>query len=105
MVLPYKDASQSGVIPIAFAYGKPVLATRVGGIPEQIIDGENGILIEPNNENLLAEKIIELFKDKNYLNILGQRAKSYAQNEWDWHNLSNKLVKFFNEIIIEENGD
>ena len=105
VVLPYKDASQSGVIPIAFAYGKPVLATRVGGIPEQIIDGENGILIEPNNENLLAEKIIELFKDKNYLNILGQRAKSYAQNEWDWHNLSNKLVKFFNEIIIEENGD
>ncbi len=48
----------------AMAAGLPVVATKVGGIPEIIIDGQNGFLIEAQNEQLLAEKIKLLFDNQ-----------------------------------------
>ena len=46
-LLPYRSASQSGVVQLSFAYERPVIATRVGGLPAAIDDGVTGILCEP----------------------------------------------------------
>jgi glycosyltransferase involved in cell wall biosynthesis len=46
-LLPYRSASQSGVVQTSFAYGRPVIATRVGGLPTAVEDGLDGILCEP----------------------------------------------------------
>lgn len=54
VVLPYRSASQSGVVQLAFAYGRPVLATRVGGLPEAVRDGVDGLLCDPSPEGLAA---------------------------------------------------
>jgi glycosyltransferase involved in cell wall biosynthesis len=59
-VLPYRSASQSGVVALSFAYGTPVIATAVGGLPEAIIDGVDGILCPPDNPAALARAIEEL---------------------------------------------
>jgi glycosyltransferase involved in cell wall biosynthesis len=47
-LLPYRSASQSGVVPLSFTYGRPVIATRVGGLPAAVTDGVDGILCEPD---------------------------------------------------------
>jgi glycosyltransferase involved in cell wall biosynthesis len=47
-LLPYRSASQSGVVQLSFAYGCPVIATRVGGLPAAVDDGVNGILCAPD---------------------------------------------------------
>jgi glycosyltransferase involved in cell wall biosynthesis len=47
-LLPYRSASQSGVVQLSFAYGRPVVATRVGGLPAAVRDGIDGILCEPD---------------------------------------------------------
>ncbi|MFN5422931.1 MAG: glycosyltransferase, partial [bacterium] len=47
VVCPYRDATQSGVLMTSFAFGKPVLATRVGAFPEYVTDGHNGLLLDP----------------------------------------------------------
>ncbi len=47
VVLPYRDATQSGVLMLAYAFGRPVIATDVGGLPEMIRSGETGILVPP----------------------------------------------------------
>jgi glycosyltransferase involved in cell wall biosynthesis len=47
-LLPYRSASQSGVVQLSFAYGCPVIATRVGGLPAAVADGADGILCEPD---------------------------------------------------------
>jgi glycosyltransferase involved in cell wall biosynthesis len=53
-LLPYRSASQSGVVQLAFAYGCPVVATRVGGLPAAVDDGVNGLLCEPEATDVAA---------------------------------------------------
>ena len=53
-LLPYRSASQSGVVQLSFAYGCPVIATRVGGLPAAVDDGVNGILCEPDAADVAA---------------------------------------------------
>jgi glycosyltransferase involved in cell wall biosynthesis len=54
VVLPYREASQSGVAPAAIAAGRPVVATRIGGLAEQLRDLQSAILCEPDAASLAA---------------------------------------------------
>lgn len=63
-VLPSKSESYGYVLHEAGLASVPVLATNVGGIPDVIKDGETGILIEPDNPEMLAEKIIDFVEHK-----------------------------------------
>lgn len=84
VVLPYIHASQSGVIPLAYAFGKPVVATRIGGIPEQVEDGRTGILIQPNDVGELSDAICELLNDPVWLKCMKKNCYEYAEsNTWD----------------------
>jgi glycosyltransferase involved in cell wall biosynthesis len=62
VVLPYRSASSSGVIPLAYGYGKPVIATRVGGLPEVVVDGVSGRLIAPADPHALADAVREFMQ-------------------------------------------
>lgn len=64
VALPYVEASQSGVIPLAYTHMKPVVATTVGGLPEMVDDGRTGYLVPPRDERALAEAIVRLLRDK-----------------------------------------
>lgn len=55
VVCPYTDATQSGVVMTAYAFGKPVIATRVGGLQEVVHDGVTGLLVPPGDEEKLGE--------------------------------------------------
>jgi glycosyltransferase involved in cell wall biosynthesis len=68
IVLPYRDASGTGVIPLAYHYGKPVIATNVGGLPELVDDKISGFLIPPRDSRALAGAIEKfLNRDLNYM--------------------------------------
>ena len=56
-LLPYRSASQSGVVQLSFAFGRPVIATRVGGLPASVEDGRDGLLCEPDDPVALARAI------------------------------------------------
>jgi glycosyltransferase involved in cell wall biosynthesis len=60
VVLPYRDATGTGIAPLAYRYGRPVIATRVGGLPEVIDDGVSGFLVPPADPPALAAAIRKL---------------------------------------------
>jgi glycosyltransferase involved in cell wall biosynthesis len=66
----------------AFALGKPMLASRIGAIPDLVTEGEDGLLFEPGNPADLAEKLGTLLADKGLAGQLGAKARAKAVAEW-----------------------
>ena len=62
VVLPYSDATQSGIIQIAYHYDKPVIATDVGGLAEVVRNNETGLIIEPKNPSAIAKAVIDFYE-------------------------------------------
>jgi glycosyltransferase involved in cell wall biosynthesis len=71
VVLPYKRSSQSGVAHLAHTLHRPVVATRVGDIPEVVRDGESGLLVEPDDPSGLADALVRLLTDADLAARLG----------------------------------
>jgi glycosyltransferase involved in cell wall biosynthesis len=78
VVLPYREASQSGVVPLAFANGRPVIATDVGSLGEVVEDGVNGLLVESPTVELLRDAIVRLFSEPGLLTTLAGGAQRTA---------------------------
>jgi glycosyltransferase involved in cell wall biosynthesis len=68
----------------AFATGRPVVATRVGDVPDVIRDGENGLLVPPNNVEALAAAINRLLEDGALAERCGKSALDYARQHFDF---------------------
>lgn len=92
VALPYLEGTTSGVLKLALAFGKPVVATRVGDFPEQIPEGA-GVVIELNNiVEDLGSAILEIQKEyPTYLNSM-KEAKNLAQ----WSDIATKVENFLN---------
>jgi glycosyltransferase involved in cell wall biosynthesis len=81
VVLPYVEASQSGVIPVAYTFAKPVVATTVGALPEMVEDGRTGYLVPPRNPEALAVAIVRLLKDRQLRRRMGENGKGKIDSE------------------------
>lgn len=99
LVLPYIEASQSGPLHIAFAVGKPVVATSVGSLPEVIKDGKNGFLVPPRDEKALADAIITLLKSDDLRSEMGKNAYYIATHELSWDTISRKTLDLYKEVL------
>lgn len=71
------------VVTEAMAMKLPVIATNIGGIPEQIIDGYNGFLVPPKNESALAEKILYLMNNKNEAKTMGENGYKIYREKFE----------------------
>lgn len=82
VVLPYQDATQSGVVLTAYALGRPVVATRVGALPEYVSDGTTGLLVPPGDAALLAGALVGLVTEPQRLGHLRQGANHEGERGW-----------------------
>ena len=62
-VLPYNEATQSGILSIAYGFAKPVVITDVGGLAELVDDGKTGFIVPPHDIPKLADSVIRYFKE------------------------------------------
>jgi glycosyltransferase involved in cell wall biosynthesis len=81
LVVPSTAEAQSIVTPQAFASGKPVIASRVGGLPEIIRDGETGLLVPPGDVATLAAEMRRLANNEELRKTMGVKAREYAVAE------------------------
>ena len=82
LVVPSLSEGLPRVILEAQALSKPVIASRVGGIPEIIKDGENGFLVNPGDADDLAEKLRILLSDKKLAIEMGKRGREIIQEKF-----------------------
>lgn len=93
LILPYREASQSGVIPSAYAMAVPVVATAVGGLAEQVIDGETGRLAARVDADAVADAAAAVIDDPDGYQRLSVQALDYARSALSWSTIAAGLVE------------
>ncbi|MCB2228214.1 MAG: glycosyltransferase family 4 protein [Desulfarculaceae bacterium] len=97
LVAPYTSSSQSGVLPLAYAHALPVVATPVGGLREQVLDGQTGLLARGVNAPALAEAIARLAGDPELYGRLSAGAMRYVAQSVAWPLLAGQMVDCMRE--------
>jgi glycosyltransferase involved in cell wall biosynthesis len=87
LVLPYKDIFQSGVLFLGYSFGLPVVATDVGSLRDEIIEGGTGFVCKPADPVDLAETLETYFQSDLYKELPRRRREirdyGYTQHSWD----------------------
>lgn len=94
LVLPYIDATQSGITQIAYYYNKPVIATDVGGLSETVINNETGLLIEPKSSDAIAGAVIKFYEDD--LEDKFTEGTRKEKEKYSWEVFVNEISKLIN---------
>jgi glycosyltransferase involved in cell wall biosynthesis len=79
--------------------GVPVIATKTGGLPEVVIDGENGFLGPLGDVGIMADKGIELLSDENRLNKFRENCRKRAVEKFDSKLIVPKYEKYYEKVI------
>lgn len=95
LVLPYIEATQSGIIPIAYKYGKPVIVSNVKGLTQFVVHGKTGYICK-NKEDYI--KALNSLGDKKCQKMMGKSAKTYYEAKLDW---KKNLIELFNSLSIQ----
>jgi glycosyltransferase involved in cell wall biosynthesis len=100
VVLPYVEASQSGVIPMAYSAGKPVVATTVGGLPEMVEHGRTGYLVAPRDTTQLAEAVVALLLDAPLRRRMGANGKCKIEAECSPQMIARKTIDVYRRAVV-----
>ena len=82
----------------ALAFKKPLIASRVGGIPEIITHGETGLLIDPKNASAIANAIIYLLKNKDVGDRLSEQGNKLIIEQYTTEKIAKKILKILVDI-------
>jgi glycosyltransferase involved in cell wall biosynthesis len=94
VLAPYRREAQSGVVLTAFHFGRPVIAAAVGGIPQIVAHGVNGLLVPPEDPDALAGAVDAFFSATDRAGLEEGAVRSARLHSWeDYGNLLSRLVR------------
>ncbi len=99
VILPYVEATQSAVIPTAYTFGRPVVATRVGGLASQVEHGKTGLLVEPRNSEQLAEAITALLEQPEVAQAMGRAGNAKLRTEWSAEAVAAQTSNVYSRVV------
>ena len=94
IVQPYRNATQSGITPLAYHFDKPMIVTNVGGLAKMVLDRETGLIAEPNADSI-TEHIIEYFNldEQHFLPNL-----QVQKNKLSWNSFSRSVLQLYDDL-------
>jgi glycosyltransferase involved in cell wall biosynthesis len=94
LVYPYRNITQSGALLTGMGFGKPIVATRVGGFVETLADGR-GELIPPDDPEALGSAILRLALDSAERARLGRAARDYIDASHNWDRAAERTAELY----------
>lgn len=104
VVLPYISASQSGILALAFGFGKPVISTDTGSIGEVLENDRTGLLVPPGNEKLLADAVLQLLLDDDKRSLFGKNAAEVARTKLSWEEIGQQTCEVYRTVLAGNSG-
>lgn len=101
VVLPYRDATQSGVALSAFAFGRPVIATRCGGLPDYVIHGHNGLLVDVGSPTAIALASVEALTDNELLESLQEGVRRDCVERLQWKRVADEHMESYRRCLFD----
>jgi colanic acid/amylovoran biosynthesis glycosyltransferase len=86
------------VVSQALATGLPVITTRHSGLPEQVVDGENGFLVDEGDYRALAERILAVAQRPELLPALSERSRAHVEREYNAAVLIERQIEAYREV-------
>jgi glycosyltransferase involved in cell wall biosynthesis len=105
IVAPYICGTQSGVVSMAFAAGKPVIVSDSGGLPEQVGFGRFGLIAKAGDVFSLSEALEHIYVDSELRKTLVNNIKRHALEELSWRNQASKLYEFMSSFLLSKKVD
>ena len=83
----------------AQATGLPVISTKVGGIPEFLVDNENGFLIDPGDSAQLTQRLLTLLQDPKLAKEMGRRGRSLIEEKLSWRLITGQVIDLYHKLL------
>ncbi|MGB3649788.1 MAG: glycosyltransferase family 4 protein [Rivularia sp. (in: cyanobacteria)] len=99
VILPYIEASQSGVASLAYAMGTPVIASEIGGLAQMINSELDGLLVPPQDVDALADAIVRLLSDSKLQNQIQNAALYRCEDDLNWSNIAAQTIEIYRKAI------
>jgi len=99
VVVPSLQEAWGLVATEALASGKPVIASNVGGLREQVIDGFNGFLVPPRDPKAIAEKILYFLENPSEIERMGLNGRKLAEEKFDIEKRVDKIIELYNSVL------
>jgi glycosyltransferase involved in cell wall biosynthesis len=96
VILPYRSATQSGILNVAYGFNKPVIVTDVGGLAEFVDEGKTGFVVEPDSPDAIVEGVKSFINVKSKVDFVGHI------NELNKKNRFNQLPEVIKQIIDDK---
>lgn len=100
VVVPYLDATQSGVVMSAFAFCKPCIATNVGGLPEMVAHGRYGLIVPPKDSHAIAEAACQLLSRPDQLSQMAANIRAdYHEGGKSWKRIAADMIDIYQSVL------
>ncbi len=105
VVLPYTEASQSGVLFLSYAYGRPVIVSDIGSFPGDVIDGKTGYTFRAGNADALSATIQRFFSHEAMRRPRTEDAiKEFARREYSWRDIGARLSRIYGRLGAKQSN-
>lgn len=104
LALPTHFESFGSVLAEAMSSGRPVVSTRVGGVPDLVADGVDGVLVEPGDVSALAGSIGKILADKSLATEMGRRGAQKIRSQWSWNAQAAQTCVVFEKVLGTQPG-
>ncbi|MCL7960265.1 MAG: glycosyltransferase family 4 protein [marine benthic group bacterium] len=98
VAFPYRTATQSGAIQVAFAAGRPVVATAVGSIPEAVENGTTGILVSQGASEEMAHALRHLLTNPDVAEKMGRAAREQSAARFGWRDIARDVLSVYESL-------